>query len=324
MSNDSFATVALWEDLQGYMVTKMELGAPEVVTDNNRQYEACKVIVTVSNTAPDDPDFPRIVFMGVGLSVADLKRGDRGDNVLPKWAKQVQRPGTGAPPPQGVGPKYLRLFGGGFPEITSDENQHGDVLFPGQTVTYMVNVPTSDIPYFKFRVEGTVSRRHLFHYQHGLPMPNKYTLPPILTALQAFNAIDIHKTLDSILRSMPSFGPDTRLADLQVFRDFLLSDAPEEIKATQVALGNLRREAPNPSILEHVKGTLVYLVLHLGAACKRMEEAISSSNSEEMAAAAEDMKALQVEANEINRATEKQMDSYGFSDEEANYRYRGR
>ena len=62
-------------DPQEYLKTEIEVGMPEAVpkTDRNREYEAVNVKVTVSNTAPESDNWPKIVFLGVGLSIATHK-----------------------------------------------------------------------------------------------------------------------------------------------------------------------------------------------------------------------------------------------------------
>lgn len=196
-------TVALWGDLRKYLKTEMEVGEPEIQTPSSgqREYEACKVKVTVTNTAPDNPDWPVIVFMGVGLGVVDLTLGSL--NNPPKWLRKLKRENTEGD--RGLQPRYGRIVGDDFPRITSDEQQHGDVLFPGESVTYQMDVPSEDIPHFELCVEATVSRRHLFHYRQVLPMPTMYTRPPLLAALRAFNAIELHETLYALVKSMPDF-----------------------------------------------------------------------------------------------------------------------
>ena len=53
---------------------------------------------------------------------------------------------------------------------TSAELPLGDVLFPGDSITYEMDVPAKELPHIEFRVEGTVSRRHLSRVEPALPV----------------------------------------------------------------------------------------------------------------------------------------------------------
>ncbi len=62
-----------YRQFQSYLKTQMELSSYEFTQkETGRQQAVTKVKITVSNTAPDSPDWPKIVFMGVGLSVANF------------------------------------------------------------------------------------------------------------------------------------------------------------------------------------------------------------------------------------------------------------
>jgi hypothetical protein len=310
----------LWTDLQGYFRTELDIGAPEVVpaTGRIREHESVSAKITVTNTAPESDNWPKIVFVGVGVSITSLYgpsvrhpeiTADRSGLQTSEGSRDGQR-------------IYARSSGEAFPEITSDEKRFGDVLFPGQSITYEVKIPSQDIPYTEFHVEGTVSRRHLLHCEHKLTPPDSYTRLPLLSALRAFNEIDLHNELYSATQSMPNLGPHTRLAELQAFAT-TLSEIIPQIEVTQVALYSLYSEAPNPRTQTHIGAAYQYLT-QVASALNRMNEAASSTNSEEIDAAAQALRALSSEAAQINRATEELMLYYQVSDKEVGYKYRER
>ncbi len=325
--NNSYSV--FYRQLQSYLKTQMEIGGSESAQSGTGQQQATKVKITVSNTAPDSPDWPKIVFMGVGLSVANF--GGYW-NISPPFPSRVSRPDE---TPELEGPpwqhdekfknllaiRYRSIVGQDFPDATPDERTHGEALFPGQSVVYEMDVPSQEIPYLQFRVEGTVSRRHLFHYQETLVMPETFTKPLALAALRALNAIDIHRALDSVIASMPDFNSDTRLAEIQTFTT-ALSNGMTEIKATQEAVNNVFSQHKMLWFQAHLRAAYICLA-RVSAALARMREAIASSTSDKIAAEASALQALKGEAAQFNRATEELIHRHNISDEEVNYRYRG-
>lgn len=310
----------LLADLKGYLKSELEIGAPRVMqaTGRRREYEAVNIKITVNNTVPDNNEWPKVVFLGVGVGIVN----HRYPTVYGRVHLEIKVDRSGSQTPQSHSERpaaYARTTKEAFPETTSDEKGFGDVLFPGQSIVYEFDISSQDIPYTEFRVEGTVSRRHLLHYEHILTPPDSYTRPPLLSALRAFNEIELHNVLDSAMQSMPNLGPDTRLAELQAFTTTLSRNIPE-IEATQTVLNNLYRDAPNVRIQAHIRAAHQYLS-QVVAALKRMQEAASSTNSKEIDAAARDVKGLASEATQINRATEELMRSCGVSNEEVGYRY---
>ena len=180
MSEQLPTAVTLWQELRKYLKVETEISKPKMVINcipqTNHQYtksephktqiEVVHIKVTFNNTAPCDLNWPRVVFTGVGLGITRLSEG-----VLekPRWADYpaliIQKPYSG-------GVNGHPLFGAtsynGFPELTEDENNHGIALFPGDSATIELTIPTVDIPNYELYIEGSVSRRHLLHYQEKL------------------------------------------------------------------------------------------------------------------------------------------------------------
>lgn len=151
----------LWQELEGYLETKTEVGDLLVVPvpgDRERTHEVVELRVTVCNTAPVVEQGPRIVFMGVMLSSSTIRNFRRS-----RWEIGITR-----------GTESHRLnYGealtpGPLPEaITSDEHRFGEVLFPGERVTFNLRVPANQLP-DQIRVHALVSRRHLFAHTRSL------------------------------------------------------------------------------------------------------------------------------------------------------------
>lgn len=187
MSNKKdLSEFALFENLQKYLTTRIETsrGVTSIREEERGplrprqerykivQYDCHDIKVTVSNTAPTEPKFPAVVFMGLALFV-NFK--DNEENVLKRWHDKKlpkvelkyapQHVETVKTLPRNYFPRGNKEY---FPVITEDERRHGYYLLSGQSITYDMNVLLAeclDLSDMKLWVEGTISRRHLFHCQ---------------------------------------------------------------------------------------------------------------------------------------------------------------
>lgn len=181
--------IAEIQQLQEYLDTKTEItegtvnSEIEEIRDGSR-YPIKRTIedgcfwvkVTVSNTASDNSEWPKIVFTGV-LMLVEFKNDLR--DIMQRWRSQNMPKVNKNDAGQGItNPKHVnqdrfpiqnRFPLGknvGFPDITDDEQSHGPYLFPGQSVTFEMNVlrhECLDINEMNIEVNATISRRHLFH-----------------------------------------------------------------------------------------------------------------------------------------------------------------
>ena len=167
--------VDLWRQLREYLQVEMEVGPKEMIAfyqgvGRSHELEAVNVKVEVSNRAPAGPDYPNTVFLGVGLSAGDLRRTS-GRNI-PSWLRDIRTYKVEDSVSQQT--TFVRAVSEQhYRDVTSDEKRFGDVLFPGQSIKYEVNIPFEDYPHFGLRVEGGVSRRHFFRCEHMLPLPSR-------------------------------------------------------------------------------------------------------------------------------------------------------
>ena len=117
-----------YRQFQSYLKAKMELRSYEsTAKETGRQQALTKIEIVVSNTAPEGPDWPKIVFMGVGLSIAYL--GADVSNISPHQltSREVKLKETHNP----EGPswkqddkfmrlseiRYNRIVGQDFPDV---------------------------------------------------------------------------------------------------------------------------------------------------------------------------------------------------------------
>ena len=185
MSNKKdLSEFALFESLQKYLTTRIETsrGVTSIREEEKGplrprqerykivQYDCHDIKVTVSSTAPTEPEFPAVVFMGLALfvnfkdneeKILERWKGTNLPKVETKYAPQRIEPAK--KPPRNYFPRGNKEY---FPVITEDERSHGYYLLPGQHIIYEMNVLLAeclDLTDMKLWVEGTVSRRHLYH-----------------------------------------------------------------------------------------------------------------------------------------------------------------
>ena len=144
------------------------------------QYDCHDIRVTISNIAPTEPAYPLVVFTGVAL-VVKLKGNEEKafkrwhDSHLPKvdLRKAPQHIEQAKQPPHNYFPSQGNRISeyDYFPIITGDEQRHGYFLFPSHSIVYETNVLLAECLYLSdidISVEGTISRRHLFHFARDL------------------------------------------------------------------------------------------------------------------------------------------------------------
>lgn len=140
----------------------------ETKTEVSDQYEGHNTEITVSNTAPSDTDWPLVVFTGIGLA---FKSGKYGNSVTRmKRVTNLKVDLSNAPQGGSSYPLQIKQMeitqGENFPNVTSDERKHGFYLFRGQSIKYGMTLPVEQLS--DMCIQGTLSRRHLFHYTKEL------------------------------------------------------------------------------------------------------------------------------------------------------------
>jgi len=320
-------TIDSIKTLQDYLTANTEFLPPEKpVMPDEPQYT--KVKITVLNSASKDT-VRKIVFMGVGLSIAKL--GGDTTNVVPEQINfklnKTENTKNTAAVNQGDRSvelmqkvNYVHMNGIDFPDVTKEEMRLGEVLLPGDSIYYEMEIPNDDLPYYQFRLEGTVSYRHLFHHEEVLPVAEAYTRPIILTALRKFNTLDIHKVLKSILIAMPEFGNDTKLSEIRRYIG-ILSSGDDDIDTLQKSVNDLYRQHKFMLFQAHMQSVYNYLG-HIKGAIENLRLAISSSIPETITSEIQKVQAMNEEAIQIDKQTESLMTRFNLSDQDVDYKYR--
>ena len=148
----------LLQGLQKYLSTKLKVSRGVVKKrvrdtvgvgrrkepDRIVEYDCHDIKVTVSNTAPTEPQWPAVVFTGIAL-VFNAKSNH--EDILKRWNENhlpkvdlknaPQAPDDIRITRRNYFPHTNQTY---FPSITYDEGSHGYFLFPGQSITYEMNV----------------------------------------------------------------------------------------------------------------------------------------------------------------------------------------
>lgn len=158
---NEFDAYSLLQSLGNYLKTDIEISS---------QNEKSNVKITVSNIAPTEPIWPLVVFTGVGLAFNEKRYGN---SIRMKRSTNYKVDLSNAP--QGGGwnllkdKQFSKVEAGSYPLATSDEQKHGFHLWPGQSIVFKMSIKPDDLK--DIWVEGTLSRRHLFHHVKEL-MPS--------------------------------------------------------------------------------------------------------------------------------------------------------
>lgn len=316
-TDQSINALFYYQFLQGFLNTRIELTGTEL---------APIIEVEINNTAPIEPAWPKIVFTGVGISLAETnaeQRSIRHDKIRKRRSevtanrddKLVETPWQNDSKRQDLLKTHFnRLDSGDFPDITPDENSHGDALFPGQSVIYEIDITNELLPYLQFKVEGTVSRRHLFHYVETFTMPEHITKPTVIAAFRDFKTIDIYGPLELVIKSMPKFDSGTRLEEVQSFSK-MISDSISKNKMNQEEIKKTWARHYYRWFRAQLRAAFIFLD-RVNAGLVRMQDAIGSSSPDKIAAEISSIFALKGEATLLDGETKDLMQKHNISGED--------
>lgn len=287
------------------------------------------VRVMISNSAPVAQEWPKVVFTGVGLSLGHY---DRNTVVVRRSSLQMKITLNKEDKTSKIGDtpwqydekrqtllktEYTSISAhvvsghGPFPDITPDEGAHGAVLFPGQSMTCEFNVPPEELPYIRLKVDGTVSRRHLFHCEEAFEMPESITRQLVINAFAEFKAIDIHGPLESTMNALPDFNRDTLLEDAQTLFKSLFVGI-NEIKTAQGALNMVFRDCKFSWFRAHLRATHIHLE-RVSTAFVHMKEAVESNVPDRITSEVANIRALKAEAALLDKETGDLMCAHNIS-----------
>ena len=205
--------------------------------------------------------------------------------------------------------------GGSSPEATADERAQGEVLFPRGSVVYEIKTHRSELPYLDIRVEGSISRRYLFHISQPMEALKAWSQPLVVGTFRALDAIDFYTPLLSFVDVMPNFGSQTTLAEIDSFRA-AVGKARAHVEKVWHELSNVERSAPNQKLRDYMdknkNGSIGQYLLMTTKMCDRTLEALSGSDTRRMKEATEELKAQLLKAEEVKRGQIELMSQFGI------------
>jgi hypothetical protein len=293
------------QSLRGLLKSEMSVSDPK----------EGEVIATIKvyNDAPASPDGGDIVFLGVGLRITvGSERGSQRGSAY--WPSKISksRPSDHMDLRQKYNEgTWVGGRGGSFPKATADEQSHGEVLFPGESVVYEIKTSEAELPYLDIRVEGSVSRRHLFHVSQPMEALKAWTQPIVAETFHSLDAIDFYTPLLSITEAMPALGPQTTIAEIDAFRA-AVGKARDHVGKVTKELNNVYHSAPNQKLRDYMKMGIGQYLTSATKMCDKTLEALSGSDTKKMQEAAEEMKAHLLKADEVKRGQVELMSQFGI------------
>lgn len=195
---------SMLQELHSYLHSEMSV--------NKSEEDGVDLNIIVRNDAPHRKDGAQVVFMGVGLNIVDTR--DPADTIIILTENIVSsRPSDKLDLRQRY-EKGMWITGNRFIALTENEETFGETLFPGESISYEIHIPSELLPYAEIKAEGTVSRRHLFHISKALSGLEQWKKPPLVDIFSDLKDIDIRRPIESATSTMPEFGSKTTLEEI--------------------------------------------------------------------------------------------------------------
>jgi len=278
------------------------------VSIGQSEEDGVDLTILVRNDAPPREDGVQVVFMGVGLYIIDTR--DPADMLI-RWTENIvsSRPSD----QQDLRQRYQKgtwFTGDRFITETENEESFGEILFPGESVLYEMHIPNEWLPYTEIKVEGSVSRRHLFHISKVTSGLEQWKKPPLVDIFEDLKDIDIRRPIESAISAMPEFGSKTTLEEIATFRK-VVEEANIQIDLEMQKLNNVYRATSNQEIRDHMKGTIGQYITSLTKSFTSTLEVLSSGNPEQMREATGSLNEQLAVSKEVNQKTKELMARYG-------------
>ncbi len=269
----------------------------DVLIDSSGDKETL-VTINVTNNAPISLNGGNVVFSGVGLRLIDSRSQEKGSNY---WRSRINKTRTSDQDTLRKQFSEGNWSGGGesFPVVTPDENSHGEVLFPGESVRFEVNVSKNELPYFDIRVEGTISRRHLLHVSQPIDELKLLRKPLVIDMFRVIDKINFFEPLILIVSMIPEVGPQTTFSDV--------NNIKTQIEKGRMHLANTQTEWKNTHIsavypeLRDYRVQIAQYITSAGMAFDASQKALNSGDMEQIRRAVSEMKGKLLGAEEIKR-----------------------
>ncbi len=272
--------------------------------------------IKVYNDTPQSPDGGNIVFVGVGLRFIDGREKGRqkGSAYWPKRIKK-SRPSDQPELRQQYSEGYWFGRGGSessFPDVTGDEQSHGEVLFPGETVVYDIEISETDLPYLDIKVEGSVSRRHLLRTSKSMHDLKERSWPIVNETFINLDKIDFLTPLINIVNEIPDIGPQTTFADIDKLKA-VIEKGRTHINGVVTEIKDIQRAAPNQKMREYIEKGIRQYLKSVAIAFESAQKALSSGDMEKIKEAVVEIKEKLLETDEFKRRRAELISQFGIN-----------
>ncbi len=173
-----------------------------------------------------------------------------------------------------------------------------------------MHLPNEFLPYAEIKVEGSVSRRHLFHISRAMSGLEQWRKLPLVDIFKDLKGIDIRRPIESAISAMPEFGSKTTLEEIAAFRK-AVEEAKTQLGLEMQKLNDVYRDTSNQEIRDHLKGTMGQFITSLTKSFTSTLEVLPSGNPEQMREATGSLNEQLAVSKEVNQKTKKLMTRYG-------------
>lgn len=198
-----------------------------------------------------------------------------------------------------------------FPLATSDEEQHGQVLFPGESLSYEITVSEGDLHYLDILVEGTISRRHLLRVSRPMEELRRYNQPRVAETFKALDNIDLYSALIPLADAIPSFSPETTLADIDRFKVFA-QKAFSHIQSVAPELNEVIKIAPNQELLGLLGQQIRGFIKTAGGLCQTTLKVLEAGDMGQIREVAERLRNHLITMDDMKQAIAESKSRFGI------------
>lgn len=186
-----------------------------------------------------------------------------------------------------------------------------EILYPTEEVNYDIQIPQDRLPYVDIKVEGSVSRRHLFRFSQTIADLEQWTRPILVETFRSLNAIDVSTPISHAVRAIPEFGAKTTLEEVAQFRQAISESIPQ-FQQIMKSLNKVFHSAPNQEIRDYLKETVGHYITSGEKICNSALASLSSGDSKLMCEAAESLRQHLSLAEEVSRKKLYLMSRFGI------------
>lgn len=260
------------------------------------------VRLRVSNTAPHQPGGPWVVFFSYGSIRPEIRRDGEDRGV------------AGAEKPLLAGPRRDE-------DALTTEPGATSFLFPGEVITWDLEIPPAELGRYEFTVKLALSVRSFFSYTRRMQDSPDAARVAALNALKFLNEYKIHEPVDLTFEALELMGRDPSVQNVARLRG-TVDIASEALEAES----RLRR-ANVPSATKPISDHFRRFQEHrneVSRALQTLKQALAGGDASAVRTASDGFRQLRTRSLELDQLAVALQLRYGITDQEAGFRYADR